>query len=249
MAKVYNLEGEVVKEIELPDVFYTEYRPDIIRRAFLSAFTARLQPKGTDVLAGLRTSAKNIGKGHGMARVDRVPQGWAVRVPQAVGGRRAHPPKVEKILWERVNRKERLLAIKSAIAATANLELVKERGHIFEGEVPLIIEDGFENLQKTKEVFEVFKRLGLDKDVERAKKGKKVRAGKGKMRGRRYKKKKSVLVVVKDKCPAVLASRNLPGVDVITVKDLGILHLAPGGVAGRLTLWTEGALEKLKERF
>ncbi|WP_456472617.1 50S ribosomal protein L4 [Methanocaldococcus sp.] len=249
MAKIYNLEGEIIKEIELPEVFNTEYRPDLIRRAFISAFTAKLQPKGADVLAGLRTSAKNIGKGHGMARVDRVPQGWAARVPQAVGGRRAHPPKVDKILWERVNKKERLLAIKSAIAATANIDLVKERGHIFDGEVPLIIEDGFEELSKTKEVYEVFKKLGLDKDVLRAKEGKRVRAGKGKMRGRRYRKKKSILIVVKDKCPAILASRNLPGVDVVTVKDLGIIHLAPGGVGGRLTLWTEGALEKLKERF
>ncbi|ADC68795.1 50S ribosomal protein L4P [Methanocaldococcus sp. FS406-22] len=249
-AVVYNLNGEAVKEIDLPAVFEEEYRPDLIKRAFLSAFTARLQPKGSDPMAGMRTSAKNIGKGHGRARVDRVPQGWAARVPQAVGGRRAHPPKVEKILWERVNKKERIKAIKSAIAATANPELVKERGHIFETEnLPIVVESSFEELQKTKDVFAVFEKLGISSDVIRAKNGIKIRAGKGKMRGRRYKKPRSILVVVGDKCNAILASRNLPGVDVITAKDLGIIHLAPGGVAGRLTVWTESALEKLKERF
>ena len=249
-AVVYNLNGETVKEIELPSVFEEEYRPDLIRRAFLSAFTARLQSKGSDPMAGKRTSAKCIGKGHGMARVIRTPQGWAAFVPQAVGGRRAHPPKVEKILWERVNKKERIKAIKSAIAATANPELVRERGHIFENEnLPIIVENSFEDLQKTKEVFKVFEKLGVSSDVIRAKNGIKIRAGRGKMRGRRYKKPRSVLVVVGDKCNAILASRNLPGVDVITAKDLGIIHLAPGGVAGRLTVWTENAIEKLKERF
>ncbi|WP_423791964.1 50S ribosomal protein L4 [Methanocaldococcus indicus] len=249
-AKVYNLNGEVVKNIELPEFFETEYRPDLIKRAFLSAFTARLQPKGTDPLAGKRRSAESYGKGYGLARVPRLPGGRAALAPMTVGGRRAHPPKVKKILWERINKKERIKAIKSALSATTNVELVKARGHIFNvEELPIIVENDFENLKKTKEVYSVFEKLGLADDVIRAKEGKKIRAGKGKMRGRRYRKPKSVLVVVSDKCDAILASRNLPGVDVITAKDLSVLHLAPGGVAGRLTIYTEGAIEKLKERF
>jgi len=249
--KVYGVDGSEKGEIELPSVFETEYRPDLIRRAFLSAFTARLQPKGVDPMAGKRTSAKSIGKGHGMARVRRTREGKAAFVPQAVGGRRCHPPKVEKILHERINKKERIKALMSAIAASANSELVRNRGHVVEDvpSIPLVIENEFEGVSKTKEIFEIFKNLGLDKDVERAKNGIKIRAGKGKMRGRRYRKPKSVLVVVSDLCNAVKGARNLPGVDVITVDSLGILHIAPGGDAGRLTLWTEGAIEKLRERF
>ncbi|AXI25150.1 50S ribosomal protein L4 [Methanofervidicoccus sp. A16] len=249
--KVYGVDGSEKGEIELPYVFETDYRPDLIRRAFLSAFTARLQPKGVDPMAGKRTSAKSIGKGHGMARVRRTREGKAAFVPQAVGGRRCHPPKVEKILHERINKKERIKALMSAIAASANSELVRNRGHVVEDvpSIPLVIENEFEGVSKTKEVFEIFKNLGLDKDVERAKNGIKIRAGKGKMRGRRYRKPKSVLVVVSDLCNAVKGARNLPGVDVITVDSLGILHIAPGGDAGRLTLWTEGAIEKLRERF
>jgi len=251
IAKVYGLDGSEKGEIELPGVFETEYRPDLIRRAFLSAFTARLQPKGVDPMAGKRTSAKSIGKGHGMARVKRTREGRAAFVPQAVGGRRCHPPKVEKILHERINKRERIKALMSAIAASANPELVRGRGHIIDDvpSLPLVVENEFESLSKTKEIFEVFKNLGLDKDVERAKEGIKIRAGKGKMRGRRYRKPKSVLVVVSDLCDVIRGCRNLPGVDVITADSLGIIHIAPGGDAGRLTLWTEGAIEKLRERF
>ena len=251
IAKVYGLDGSEKGEIELPGIFETEYRPDLIRRAFLSAFTARLQPKGVDPMAGKRTSAKSIGKGHGMARVRRTREGRAAFVPQAVGGRRCHPPKVEKILHERINKRERIKALMSAIAASANPELVRGRGHIIDDvpSLPLVVENEFESLSKTKEIFEVFKNLGLDKDVERAKEGIKIRAGKGKMRGRRYRKPKSVLVVVSDLCDVIRGCRNLPGVDVITADSLGIIHIAPGGDAGRLTLWTEGAIEKLRERF
>jgi len=251
VVKVYDIKGTEMGEVELPSVFETEYRPDLIRRAFLSAFTARLQPKGVDPMAGKRTSAESIGKGHGRARVRRTHNGWAAFVPQAVGGRRCHPPKVEKILFERVNKKERIKAIMSAIGATGNKALVENRGHIIENvpSLPLVINDDFENLKKTKEVLEVFENLGLIDDVNRAKNGIKIRAGKGKMRGRKYRKPKSVLVVVSGPCNAVLSSRNIPGVDVIDVDNLGIIHLAPGGDAGRLTLWTEGALNKLKERF
>ncbi len=249
--KVYNIDGSEKGETELSPIFETEYRPDLIKRAFLSAFTARLQPKGVNAMAGKRTSAKSIGKGHGRARVQRTGQGNAAFVPQAVGGRRCHPPKVEKILHERVNKKERLKALASAIAASSNIELVKNRGHCVDSvpEIPLIVSDDFENMSKTKEVLEVFKNLGLNNDIQRAKDGIKVRSGIGKLRGRKYRKPKSVLVVVSNLCNAVKASKNLPGVNVVTADDLSVLHMAPGADAGRLTLWTESAVEKINKRF
>ncbi|MBM7409586.1 50S ribosomal protein L4 [Methanococcus maripaludis] len=249
--KVYNLDGSEKGDIELPSVFEAEYRPDLIKRAVISSLTAKLQPKGCDAFAGYRTSAKSIGKGHGKARVRRTAQGAGAFVPQAVGGRRAHPPKVEKILFERINRKEKLKALASAIAASANPEIVSARGHKIEGvpSLPLVVNAEFESLVKTKEVLEVFKTLKLDADLERAKDGVKIRAGRGKLRGRKYIKPKSVLVVVGDACEAITASRNLAGVDVITANDLSAIHIAPGTMAGRLTLWTENAIEKINGRF
>lgn len=255
-AKLLNLKGEVIGEVDLPEQFRTPIRPDVIRRAVLSALTARLQPKGTDPEAGLRSSAISFGTGLGLARVPRIKGNLWPRAriaPNVVKGRRAHPPKVEKRLWERINRKERLLAIRSAIAATAVKELVMARGHLI-GDVkaiPLIVTDDFNNLSKASEVKAVFKALGLWSDVVRAQDGTRIRAGKGKMRGRRYKEPKSVLVVVsRSDAPVIRAARNMAGVDVVYVSNLSVLHLAPGGVPGRLTLWTQGAIEKLgKDRL
>jgi large subunit ribosomal protein L4e len=248
---VYNLEGESVGQVELPAVFKTPLRRDLIRRAFLSAFTARLQPKGTDPLAGLRTTAESLGVGYGIARVARIKGGLrAARVPQAVKGRRAHPPKVEKRLHERINKKERRLALMSAIAATALREVVESRGHVVPDKpLPVVVEDKLESISQTSELKKVLVKLGLWADVERAHEGTRVRAGKGKMRGRRYKVPVSLLIVVRKNDGIVKAARNLPGVTVKTVGNLSVLDLAPGGHPGRLTVYTVGALEELRARF
>jgi large subunit ribosomal protein L4e len=63
------------------------------------------------------------------------------------------------------------------------------------------------------------------------------------MRGRRYKQRKSILIVTAD--APLRAAGNLAGVDVVTVDQLNCELLAPGTHAGRLTVWTEGALLKL----
>jgi large subunit ribosomal protein L4e len=246
-AKVLSLSGEVVEEIELPEVFEEEYRPDIIKRAVLAIQSHRRQPYGTNPLAGVDYAWENWGPGYGYARVPRWKLGSrAVVVPQAVGGRRAHPPKVQKKWAEKINKKEKRKALRSAIAATANPELVMERNHIFEGELPKIVVDDLESIKKTKEVIEVFKAIGVYADVERAKETKRVRAGKGKMRGRRYVMKKSVLLVVGRDDGVIKAAKNLPGVDAVLVKDLNVELLAPGCKAGRLTVWTKSAIEYLR---
>ena len=252
-AKVLDLSGNVLKEIALPHVFTEEYRPDLIKRAVLAMQSNRLQPKGTDLLAGRRTSAESWGPGRGAARVPRITDGRrAARAPQAVGGRRAHPPKTEKILTKKINKKERRKAIKSAIAATINPERVRNRGHRFSDEIelPIVIEDSFASLEKTSEVEELLKAIGVWDDVLRAK-DRKVRAGKGKMRGRRYKSKKSILIVIsheeeqtEDK-KITTAAKNLPGVDVSYAEELNAELLAPGTHPGRLTIWTESSLTKL----
>jgi len=244
-AKVLGLNGEVVEEIELPDVFEEEFRPDIIKRVVLAIQSHRRQPYGVSSLAGRDYAWENWGPGYGYARVPRLKQGSrAVVVPQAVGGRRAHPPKVERKWGEKINKKERRKALRSAIAATANPEIVRARNHVFEGELPKVVVDEFESLKKTKEVVEVFKAIGVYGDVERSKETKRVRAGKGKMRGRRYVMKKSVLVVVSNNI--VKSARNLPGVDVVLVRNLNVELLAPGCLAGRLTVWTKSAVDYLR---
>ena len=122
---VYSIQGEVKEEIELPAIFNEEYRPDLIKRAVLSAQSARIQPWGNDPMAGKRTSAESWGSGRGAAMVPRIKSGArAAFVPQAIGGRKAHPVRAEKNHHEKINNKERRFAIRSAIAATADEELV-----------------------------------------------------------------------------------------------------------------------------
>jgi len=256
VATVYDLEGREAGKIELPEVFSYEVREDVIKRAYLAALTARIQPQGRDPMAGKRTTAKSWGVGYGIARVPRVkgerhPRATsAAFVTMAVGGRRAHAPTVEKRMRERINKKERRLAIKSAIAATAIRELVERRGHVLPPKIslPIIVKAEVEEIETAKQAKEFLTKMGLWSDVERVRRRIKIRAGKGKMRGRRYKEGKSLLVVFSRKCKAVKAFRNLPGVTVAYVKNLSVLHLAPGGVPGRLTLWSEGALKMLAER-
>ncbi|WP_457591299.1 50S ribosomal protein L4 [Geoglobus sp.] len=247
-ANVYGLNGEVVEEIELPAVFTEEFRPDIIRKAVHAVQSHRRQPYGPNPLAGTNYSAENWGPGHGYARVPRWKIGSrAVKVPQAVGGRRAHPPKVQKKWEEKINRKEMKKALRSALAATINPDIVRQRNHLFEGELPKIVVDDFEGLKRTKEVVEVLKALGVYQDVERAKERKRIRAGKGKMRGRRYKIKKSVLIVTASNSEVLKAAKNLPGVDVVEARNLNVELLAPGGHAGRLVVYTKSAINYLGE--
>ena len=108
-ANVYSMEGEVKEEIELPAIFNEEYRPDLIKRAVISAQTARVQPWGNDPKAGKRTSAKGWGSGRGTARVPRIKNGSkAAFVPMAVGGRRAHPTRAEKNHHENQHKRKKI---------------------------------------------------------------------------------------------------------------------------------------------
>lgn len=256
-AKVLDLSGNFIKEITLPPVFMEEYRPDLIKRAVLAMQSNRLQPKGTDPLAGRRTSAETWGTGRGVARVARITGGRrAARAPGTVGGRRAYPPKVDKILTRKINKKERRKAIRSAIAATIKSECVRNRGHRFNEDVeierrlelPIVVEDSLARLEKTVDVKQFLEVTGLWNDVLRAKE-RKVRAGRGKMRGRKYKSKKSILIVLSRKDESEInlrkAVKNLPGVDLSYTHRLNAELLAPGTHPGRLTIWTESSISDL----
>jgi large subunit ribosomal protein L4e len=246
-AQVKALDGEVARSIDLPEIFSEEYRPDLIKKAVMALQSTRRQPHGTNPFAGIRSSAVGWGSGRGASHVPRIKNGSrAAKVPQARGGREAHPPKAEKILIKEINQKEKQKAFRSAVAASVNAELVRERGHTFEGAIPLVFEDKFETLARTQDVISALTTLGVYHDIERAKESKKVRAGRGKMRGRRFKQRKSLLIVTAER--PLSAARNLSGVDAVTVDQLNVEHLAPGTQAGRLTVWTESALTRLGGR-
>lgn len=249
---VFGVDGSVVREIELPEVFYCPIRKDVINRAFLSAFTAMLQPKGRDPLAGKRTTAKYWGVGYGLARVPRLPDGTARFVVSARKGHIAFPPRPDRRIHEEVNKRERVLAIISALAATSRIDLVKARGHVFSCEkLPVVVDGSVESaVSRTREAKEYLQKIGVWSDIERSYERIRIRAGKGKMRGRRYVEPVSVLFILSDYvAPFAKAVRNFPGVDIATPNNLSVLHLAPGGVPGRLTVISLPALEELAKKY
>jgi len=249
-APVYGPDGSEVGELVLPELFETPLRPDVIKRAFLAVQSLSFQPQGRDLMAGKRTSARYLGTGLGLARVPREPTTRRARfAPMTVKGRRAHPPVPWKKIVKAIPKKEKKLAMRSAIAATANRELVAKRGHVVDlvPSFPLIASDDVQSISRTSDAVELFMRLGLWPDVLRAKESRKVRPGKGKMRGRRYKQAVGPLVVVGEDEGIIRAVRNLPGVDAVLARNLNVLLLAPGAHPGRLTLWTESAIRVVDE--
>lgn len=260
---VYSLDGKKTKEIVLPDAFFAPLEPEIINRAVLAILSSRRQPKGVKPGAGMKVAEyrgrrslppqdRGINVEH--ARLPRLKNRGSLlasrvgNVPQAVGGRAAHPPKVEKKLVEKINKKEKRRALISAIAYTKELEAVAKRHRIpKEISLPIVVENSFEDVKKTKDVLAFLSKIGLDEDIANAKKKTKIRAGKGKAKGRKVKKKKSILIITSKEAPVYKAARNLVGVDIVPVKKLNALLLAPGGMPGRLTVWTEGAIKEVAE--
>jgi len=257
--QVLSVDGKPKGEANLGAAFKTAIRKDIVQRVFVSEQAGKRQPYGTDPLAGDRSSAHYHGSRHvkwtmmnkEMARMKRIHgQGYlnytARVVPFATKGRRAHPPKVERNWTQKVNKKERILALKSALTASTMKDWVLLRGHKAENlNFPLVVENKFEELKSTKIVMQTLKVLGLGNELERTSEVK-IRAGRGKMRGRRYKVKKGPLLVV-TKNTLKQSAGNILGVDVATPKELNITLLAPGGQPGRLTIFSEAALEELNK--
>jgi large subunit ribosomal protein L4e len=194
-----------------------------------------------------------MGAGHGIARIPRL-KGRGQRAGFAVGtvgGREAYPPVTGKKIVKRIPRKEMKLALRSAVAATASKKIVASRGHItdYVPDFPLVVTDDVQKLKKTSEVEEALIKLGVWPDVYRVEESQKIRAGKGKMRGRRKKRAVGPLLVVAENEGITKAARNIPGMDVVKVNNLNVELLAPGTHPGRLTVWSKSAFEKLGELF
>ncbi|MBT4540310.1 50S ribosomal protein L4 [Candidatus Woesearchaeota archaeon] len=259
---IYNLTKTETNRKKVPEQFSELIRPDIIKKAVFAIRSHKRQPYGASPEAGKRHST-NISRrrnnyktsyGHGISRVPRKILShrgerfnWVgAFAPGTVGGRRAHPPKADKIWDEKINKKERRKAIRSALAATLVPQLVEERGHKIPKEYPFFIENKFESLDKTSDVKKTLEKLGFEDELKRSS-VKKIRAGKGKMRGRKYKKRKGPLLVVSEDCKLLKSASNIPGVDVVVINKVNAELLAPGTQAGRLTLFTEAAIDKIEK--
>ncbi|MCU0798065.1 MAG: 50S ribosomal protein L4 [Candidatus Thermoplasmatota archaeon] len=245
---VYGTDGSVKGHVGLPVVFSTPYRPDLIRRAVLTARANRRQRYGPSKVAGLRHSVSTWGKGRGVSRVQRmVGSKTAAESPNNVGGRRAHPPRVEHYFTQKMNKKERSMAKASALAATSDHSKVMGRGHkLKEGiTLPVVVEDDIEAYSRTGDIVTLLRSLGLEADIQRAKEGTHIRAGRGKMRGRKYRTPRSVLFVASPGSPILIGARNIPGVSTATPKGLNTEALAPGGDPGRLMVLSKKALATL----
>jgi large subunit ribosomal protein L4e len=253
-AEIFDLQGKATGKIALPSVFSTPLRPDVIKRAVLAIQSNRRQKQGRDPMAGKKTTAESRGTGSATARVPRMKSGAgrAAFAPSTVKGRQPHPPKAEKRILRAIPKKEAKLALTSAIAATAQKETITSRGHKIGSvsQFPLVVEDVFEGLTKAKEVEAALTSLGVTEDLTRVRDSRSIRAGKGKRRGRKMKQAVGpLIVVVNGKSLVVNAASNLPGVEVTTVTNLNTEMLAPGTHPGRLTVWTNGAIEKLNTLY
>ena len=271
LAESYEVSVKDGKNITLPDVFNTEIRNDLVKSAVHASRANRRQPYGhrehdgkKAPQPGMKHSVEWWGKGRGVSRIMRkTGQRTAAQNPHTRGGRRAHGPMVAKNWSQKLNSKQKIMARNSAISASMDKSIVSARGHKFSDEVrfPIIIGDYMESRNGTDEKYDLesiplqystrkfvamMEGLGLGDDLVRAKEGRKIRAGKATMRGRKYRTPKSILLVVSKKEGLHKAAKNVPGVDVIATKDLSAEDLAPGGDIGRLTVWTKSAIEELE---
>ena len=251
---VVSAEGKSTStQLPLPAVLSAPVRPDLVHSVFVKVNKNKRQAYAVSEKAGHQTSAESWGTGRAVARIPRVGGGGTHRSGQAAfgnmcrGGRMFAPTKTWRKWHVKVNHNEKRYATASAIAASAVTSLVLARGHRVEQvkELPLVVANDFEGLTKTKDAVAALKAIGAHKDVIKVIKSKKIRAGKGKLRGRRFTQRRGPLVVYAQDNGLVKALRNVPGVETTNVKHLGLLQLAPGAHLGRFIIWTQGAFESL----
>eukprot|EP00013_Stygamoeba_regulata_P025088 CAMPEP_0177645052 /NCGR_PEP_ID=MMETSP0447-20121125/9038_1 /TAXON_ID=0 /ORGANISM="Stygamoeba regulata, Strain BSH-02190019" /LENGTH=441 /DNA_ID=CAMNT_0019147499 /DNA_START=20 /DNA_END=1345 /DNA_ORIENTATION=+ len=251
-------DGKRVGQLPLPAVLTAPIRTDVVQFVFANINKNKRQPYAVSKMAGHQTSAESWGTGRAVSRIPRVPGGGTHRAGQAAfgnmcrGGRMFAPTKTWRRWHRRVNKNQRRFATCSALAASAIPALVMARGHKVEklNEVPCVIADKtIVDIEKTAQAVKLLKAIGASEDVDRCRESKKIRAGKGKLRNRRYTLRRGPLVVYDQKSPCIKAFRNLPGVELCSVQRLNLLQLAPGGHVGRFVIWTESAFKKLDSIF
>lgn len=237
----------------LPVVLTVPIRPDVVRFVHTNMNKNQRQAHGVSRGAGHQTSAESWGTGRAVSRIPRVAGGGTQRSGQGAfgnmcrSGRMFSPIRIWRKWHRKINVNQRRFAVTSALAASAVPALVMARGHRIENvsEIPLVVSSELESVSKTSEAVKVLENLGLTSEVEKVKNSRKLRAGKGKMRNRRYVMRKGPLMVYGEDHGITAAFRNIPGVELCHVERLNLLQLAPGGHVGRLIVWTQTAFERL----
>jgi len=250
-------DGQKVESIALPSVFLTPIRSDIVQFVHTNMAKNKRQPYAVSNDAGHQHSAESWGTGRAVARIPRVSGGGTHRAGQgAFGnmcrkGRMFAPTKIWRRWHRKINKNQRRYAVASALAASALPALVLARGHRVGkvAEVPLVINNSVESLTKTKDAIKVLKRIKAFADVQKVMRSKKLRAGQGKLRNRRFTQRRGPLLVYNKNKGIVRAFRNIPGIELLPVRSLNLLQLAPGGHLGRFIIWTQGAFKALDKIF
>ncbi|MBR9701581.1 50S ribosomal protein L4 [Candidatus Pacearchaeota archaeon] len=260
--KILTIDGKSKGTIDLPKCFSEPVRNDVIAKV-LEAQKIQ-QPYSPSPVAGKQASAsgklkhrRGVWKSQYKKGISRIPRKIMTRkgsqfnwigatIPSARGGRRAHPPKILSMLNRLgMNKKEKLLALKSALSSTADKKSVEKRyGTIdkLDKDFPLVVESKMVGL-KAKDLISSLKKVLGEKLFDLGVKKKSVRAGKGKRRGRKYKSTAGLLFVVGKK-----EKLKTGAFDVVSVNKLGVTDLAKGS-PGRLTIYTEDAIRDLGERL
>jgi large subunit ribosomal protein L4e len=256
-AKVLQIDGKESHIIELPSVFETPFRYDVIHKVYVNLLSHSFQRQGRYPMAGEVVSAESRNTGLGIARIARARGEGFSRAGQAAGvasirhGRVPHPPESWKNIYKKVNNKEKQLALCSAIAATARKDLIERRGHKLSNisSFPIIVSDDIESISKTKDLLNLLRVLGLQQELDRVDFSRKARSGTARRRGREGRSAVSAIIVVggdedENKNISKL-SGSVGGVEIKQVKDLSVLDLAPGSKPIRLAIYSENAIKEL----
>lgn len=257
---VFSADGKASGDsIAMPAVFRAPIRPDIVHHVHTGMAKNKRQPYSVSKKAGHQTSAESWGTGRAVARIPRVSGGGTHRAGQAAfgnmcrSGRMFAPTKVWRRWNTKINHGQKRFAVASALAASAVAPLLMSRGHQIATvpEVPLVVNSeavAGTAVARTKGAIALLKAVGAGPELDKVRGSKTLRAGKGKLRGRRHRQRRGPLVVYSaetDGKELVKGFRNIPGVETCSVDALNLLQLAPGGHLGRFIIWTSAAFKEL----
>jgi large subunit ribosomal protein L4e len=247
----------VAYRLTLSPVFSCPIRPDLVTLVHFNLLKNKRQPYAVSSRSGHKISAKSWGTGRALARIPRSSgggthsSGHGATGNMCRGGHMSAPTKIWRRWHSKIGLNVKRYATVSALAASAFPSLVMARGHKIGDlpEIPLVLDDSFEFVSNTARALTTVFAVGCSSEIKRSSASPSIRKGRGKMRNRRFVSCKGPMVVHAGDYGITRAFRNLPGVDVSTVKNLGVLQLAPGGHLGRLLLWTKPAIESLNDIF
>jgi len=250
------IKGSSSTNIELPRVFEAPLRTDVVTQIHDLMRKNKRQAHGVKFEAGYGYSAESWGTGRAVARLPRVSASGSNRATQgafanmARGGGMFAPLVSWRKIHVKVPQKQRRLALAAAIAASSQVSLVMARGHRVEKvtNVPIIVEESaIEACTTSKSAIQLLNNLNLSDELKRCA-VKHTREGHLKLRMGRTKQRTGPLIVVEGTAD-VAGFANIPGIDIVSVSKLSVLDLAPGGVVGRLCIWTEKSLASLEGLF